>query len=110
MQKLIRGGTALVFALIALWEVVERLWPDILPRPGWNPPSKAALWTILIGRGIWEVAFLCTVLLLPIALYRQFRASPGSQERRQAWPDAAWVAVLYLCVVVWLRVGSVGQR
>ena len=110
MHTLIRAGTVGALVLILLWEAVDRTWPSLLPRPGWSPPSSTTLWAVVIARAVWEICLLCTVLLLPIALFREFRSVSGPEERRRAWLDVAWVMALYAVVIVWLQVGSVGPQ
>ena len=110
MRKLIRIGVVLALVLMALWEFVDRTWPDLLPRPGWSAPSQSSLWIIVVGRAIWEILFLCTVLLLPVAVFQEYRVTNEGLERRKVLIDAAMVAAVYAVVIAWLQLGSLGPR
>lgn len=109
-HTMIRVGVVSAVILMLVWEVVDRAWPSLLPRPGWSPASPTTLWAVVIARALWEICFLCSVLLLPIVLFHEFRTISEPEERRRAWLDTAWVIALYAIVILWLQVGSVGPH
>jgi hypothetical protein len=110
MHNLIRRGSVLIVGLLILWELVKRKWPGFLPSPTWAPPSRIRLWAGAIGLGIWELLFLMGMFLLPLAVFKEFRANGGEVERHQVRLDLLYVIAMYLCIIIWFFFGHVGNR
>jgi len=109
-HNIIRRGAVLVVWLLVSWEALKRNWPSFLPSPTWAPSSHMRLWAGAIGLGIWELLFLIGVLLLPLAVFREFRTSEGEHERHEVRIDLIYVTGMYICIMLWFLFGRVGSR